>query len=166
IQEVLGANVEIPKQPQLISPGVKYRHYSPDGNLHIFQSPEDILSQLNQTIQITQSNFLDRKPLDLNANNISLVNPKKIAILAYSNTDLDSVKKYMQSFENNSESMECKIQYVDTNVDYANKLYSFLLDCDKEHFTEIFCESPRQGRLFSAISNRLKKAISRDDTVR
>ncbi|MCC5814351.1 MAG: threonylcarbamoyl-AMP synthase [Leptospira sp.] len=154
IQEVLGTKVELPQNPGVISPGLKYRHYSPEGRLHIFQSTQDILNRLN-----TLGDNLKVDPKD----NIA-VNSRKIAILAYSNTELNSVEELTKSFDASSHSCVFKIQYAESNMDYAKKLYSFFLDCDKESVAEIFCESPRQGRLYSAISNRLKKAISRDDS--
>ncbi len=46
LEEVLGLPISVPEDPECLSPGTKYRHYSPEGQVRIFASIEEIISML------------------------------------------------------------------------------------------------------------------------
>lgn len=128
IESVLGAPVEIPHSPELLSPGVKYRHYSPEGQLFLVDSLETFTSVAKPP------NARDSKIQEEDS-------PIRIAKIGF-------------GFQPQSE----RELLVASNEEYAAKLYSFLVDCDHNQVTHIYCQKPKPGKLYAALMNRIQKA--------
>lgn len=129
LEEVLGAPISISKSMDSLSPGVKYKHYSPEAKVLVFSNTMEGLEAINQNQCQTQ----------------------KLGILCYYDTYLEIKSKiHLSSW------MHC--HRVSSNEEYARDLYSFFLECDRLGVEWIFCQEPREGRFQLAIKNRLEKA--------
>lgn len=145
LEETLGCSVEIPEHPEVLSPGIKYKHYAPEGKIMLFHTIQDAMEILNQ------------------------IPPSSgIAILAYSDSweKVESAepgkpesRMFIESLGLSQEKDRIYPRIVRSNSEYAGELYDFFLDADKKKASIILCEKPREGKLFSAIYNRLNKAV-------
>jgi L-threonylcarbamoyladenylate synthase len=125
LERILAQHIEEPSDPEFLSPGTRYRHYSPEGKIFIL---EDLPRSLpDDGVRRARIGFISSNELPLD----KIISP---------NDHIFDV-------------------YINSNQEYANLLYSFLVDCDKNQVQEIFCQIPKKGKLYSAILNRLEKAI-------
>lgn len=132
IETRLGIQVEVLESPEIISPGMKYRHYAPNGKIFI--------SKILPSIQEIQSKH---KIASNHFGNSSDKSISKIARIGFGMSDVSNFDKM-----------------VFNNLDYMKSLYKFLLDCDKTNIEIIYCQEPYDGEFADTIWDRLNKASS------
>ncbi|RAK09828.1 translation factor SUA5 [Halanaerobium saccharolyticum] len=140
ISRVLGEDVILAaelKDRQVLSPGMKYRHYAPQKKLYIFNF-EDKISVLNQALKRAES-----KKIALITARESKIDRKKLA---------DKKIKILKVF-NHAKPEEL-----------AQKLFDLLrkLDADQS-VKEIYIEELETKGIGEAVMNRIYKAAAADD---
>jgi L-threonylcarbamoyladenylate synthase len=133
IEEVIGASEYYAKEKHaVVSPGLKYRHYSPQGELILVKNSDGVLRQTIQELIAVHK----------------LHNKKKLAVLCHS--------KNQQNYH-----LADKVFALGNNhEEIAKNLFSALRTCDHERIEIIISESFEEKGLGIAIMNRLKKAAS------
>ncbi|WCL51360.1 L-threonylcarbamoyladenylate synthase [Leptospira sp. GIMC2001] len=137
IEDVLGDKISRKISNSQISPGIKYRHYSPNAKMILVDSFEgfDFQELIEKEINSNKSKNKDELPISQNHFKVA-----KIGFRISKPTQFDRV--------------------VHQNTEYAYFLYEFLIDCDNQGIDLIFCERPMPGDLNETINNRLNKASS------
>ncbi|MCG9874434.1 MAG: threonylcarbamoyl-AMP synthase [Leptospiraceae bacterium] len=132
IETRLGIQVKVHESSEIISPGMKYRHYAPNGKIFI--------SKILPSVQAIQSkHYIVSNHLE---NSMDKSIPK-IARIGFTMSDISNFDKI-----------------VFHNLEYMKSLYKFLLDCDKANIEIIYCQEPKDGEHADTIWDRLRKASS------
>jgi len=130
IESRLGIKIESPMNSEILSPGMKYRHYAPNGKVFISK----YIPSLNEIIAMQKQKSKNQlKSIDYS----NLV----IARIGFSIDDKTSLDRVIEN-----------------NLDYMSSIYKFLLDCDNSKVEIIYCQEPNDGEFADTIWDRLKKA--------
>ncbi|TGN09920.1 L-threonylcarbamoyladenylate synthase [Leptospira bandrabouensis] len=127
-----------------LSPGTKYKHYAP--------SAQVILASRDEFIHSLEVGF----------------DPKDTAWIGFSIADkLGKGNLFSETKEAVAKSKEGLSKFdhfslVSTNEEYASKLYAFFEACDLSKIQTIICETPKLGRGWEGLRNRLEKASRRN----
>lgn len=141
LMENKSSNQSAPK-----SPGMKYRHYSPDAHVFLMQKDE-ILSYLT-----TKNNGSDPKEEDLLQMALEGLDDKKIRVFT-TDDHLSQYGKYGISLGNDGEQI-------------GKNLFTFLREMDEQGVEIIFCEdfeAEKTSEFLSAVMNRIRKAAENID---
>ncbi|BDA78745.1 threonylcarbamoyl-AMP synthase [Leptospira kobayashii] len=127
--EILSSD-KLKDQVELVpeSPGMKYRHYSPEAKVVLLNKEEfaDLVSR-NQPANISGLE--------------SVFSRKKIGFIGFGFSPIHKWDRILS-----------------TNEDYMKELYSFFVDADKLNLDICYCEIPKDGPDQYALMNRLEKA--------
>lgn len=119
------------QKPSAVTPWNKYKHYSPDANVSIFTSIDDLLinlesNQSNKIWVIATKEFLEK-------NNNQIIQSKVSVFELWTESDL----------------LTC-----------AHNLFSIYHRCDKDEIKYIFIQSLPEYGIWYALMNRIKKSVS------
>ncbi|TGN08416.1 L-threonylcarbamoyladenylate synthase [Leptospira ilyithenensis] len=110
------------------SPGMKYRHYSPEAKVVLLDEEEF----LNLVYRNQPGNTITLE---------SVFSRKKIGFIGFGFSPIHKWDRILA-----------------TNEDYMKELYSFFVDADKLNLDICYCEIPKDGPDKYALMNRLEKA--------
>lgn len=116
------------QKPSAVTPWNRYKHYSPDANVSIFTSIEDLLSKINST-KLQKIWIIATKEFLENNKQIHSENFKLFEL--WSESDL----------------LSC-----------AHNLFSIYHTCDKEWLENVFIQSLPENGIWYALMNRIKKS--------
>ncbi|MCW7471201.1 L-threonylcarbamoyladenylate synthase [Leptospira kanakyensis] len=126
-----------------LSPGTKYKHYAP--------SAQVLLVSTDEFVQSLKAGF-DPKATAWIGFSLS-GNEEKGKVLSERNDVLSKEGEGSLEFDHFS--------FVSTNEEYTSKLYAFFEACDLAKVQTIICETPKPGKGWEGLINRLEKASLR-----
>ncbi len=119
------------QKPSAVTPWNKYKHYSPNANVAIFSSIEDLISKIKLTNSKKIWIIATREFLEKNNNQIIQTNAKVFEL--WSELDL----------------LTC-----------AHNLFSIYHKCDKDWLENVFIQSLPEVWIGYALMNRIKKSLN------
>jgi L-threonylcarbamoyladenylate synthase len=119
------------QKPSAVTPWNRYKHYSPDANISIFTSIEDLLAKINSNKSRSIWVIATREFLEKNNNQIAQSKLNVFELWTESNL------------------LTC-----------AHNLFSIYHRCDKEWIKDIFIQSLPEDGIWYALMNRIKKSAN------